>query len=148
MRSGPAAHSISKCEGYSLLEVLVTLVVISLGILGVAGLQNAALKNAHSALLRAQAAQYAYDIIDRMRANRAAAVAGSYDLTMTPASTDIAPTTLAQSDQYEWLLNLRSLPEAKGEISVTAEGGVMVTVQWSEAAIGSGTAEFRLVTRI
>ncbi|MFN3594674.1 MAG: type IV pilus modification protein PilV [Thiobacillaceae bacterium] len=135
-------------RGLSLLEVLVTIVILSLGILGVAGLQNAALRNAHSALLHAQAAQYAYDIIDRMRANRAEAVAGNYNRTLTPASTEITGTSLVERDQREWFLELRSLPDAQGEISVTAEGDVRVTVQWSEAAIGGSTAEFVIKTRI
>ena len=64
------------CEqsGFNLLEVLVTLVILSLGILGAAGLQRAALQNGHSALLCTQAALYTYDMADRMRANRAVAV--------------------------------------------------------------------------
>jgi type IV pilus assembly protein PilV len=125
-------------SGFSLLEVLVTLVILSLGILGVAGLQNVALKNAHSALLRAQAAQYAYDMLDRMRVNRAAAAGGAYNRALG----DPAPTgsSLADSDRAGWLAQLRSLPEGAGGIVVDANGTATITVRWDETAFGnSGT---------
>ena len=134
--------------GFSLLEVLIAISILSVGILGLAGLQNAALRNGHSALLRTQAALYAYDIVDRMRVNRAAALAGAYNRALTPASAVVDGTSLDLRDQREWLLQLRSLPEAKGGIDVTSNGEVTVTVQWSEAGIGGGTAEFVLRTRI
>jgi len=124
--------------GFSLLEVLVTLVVLSLGVLGVAGLQNVALKNAHSALLRAQAAQYAYDMADRMRVNRAAAAGGAYNRALG----DPAPTgsSLADSDRAAWLAQVRSLPEGAGGIVVDANGTATITVRWDETAFGnSGT---------
>jgi len=127
-------------SGFSLLEVLVTLVVLSLGILGVAGLQNVALKNAHSALLRAQAAQYAYDMADRMRVNREAAVgtatvAGAYNRALD----DPAPTgsSLADRDRAGWLAQVRGLPQGAGAIAVDANGNATITVRWDETAFGN-----------
>lgn len=133
-------------SGFSLLEVLVTLVVLSLGILGVSGLQSTGMKNSYSAMLRAQAAQYAYDMTDRMRVNRAAAVAGGYDLAMG----DAIPTgvTLPDRDRAGWLTQLQSLPEGDGAIVVNAAGVATVTVQWSEAALGGGTVNFAVVTQL
>lgn len=126
-------------QGFSLLEVLVTLVLVSLAILGLAGLQSAALKNGHSALLRAQAAQYAYDMADRMRVNRAAAVAGAYNRLLG----DDAPTgtALADSDRSGWLRLLGSLPEGTGAIQVTAGGQATITVRWDETALGNAATD-------
>ena len=136
------------CEqsGFSLLEVLVTIVILSLGILGVSGLQVTGMKNSYSALLRAQAAQYAYDMTDRMRVNRAAAQAGNYDLAM--AAPKPTGTSLPDVDRAGWLTQVESLPGGDGSIAVTAAGVATVTVQWSEAALGGGMAEFTVVTEL
>lgn len=122
-------------SGFSLLEVLVTLVILSLGILGLAGLQSASLKNGHSALLRAQAAQYAHDMADRMRVNRTAAIAGHYNRLLT----DPAPTgsTLANADLKGWLRQVGSLPEGRAAISVNSAGVTTITVRWDETALGN-----------
>ncbi len=134
-------------SGFSLLEVLVTLVIISLGILGVSGLQMTGLKNSHSALMRAQAAQYAYDMTDRMRVNREAAVAGNYNLAMADARP--AGASLPDADRAGWLTQVETLPDGDGSIVVTASGVATVVVQWSEAALlGGGTVEFRVVTEL
>ncbi len=146
VQGGSTNRSCVAQQGFSLLEVLVAIVILSFGILGLAGLQNAALKNGHSAMLRAQAAQYAYDIVDRMRVNRTAAVAGDYDLTI--AADKPTGTSLPDRDRAGWLTQIESLPAGDGSIAVTATGVATVVVQWSEAAIGGGTAEFKLVTEL
>lgn len=122
-------------QGFSLLEVLVTMVVLSLGILGLAGLQSVALKNSHSALLRAQAAQYGYDMIDRLRANPGQAKSGLYDLNL--GDTSSASSGLAKADVEEWLDQLRVLPLGTAKIKVTAAGQATILIRWSEAAMGN-----------
>jgi type IV pilus assembly protein PilV len=59
-------------RGFSLIEVLVTILVLSVGLLGLAGLQLQSLKFNQSAYLRSQATLLAYDVLDRLRANEAA----------------------------------------------------------------------------
>ncbi|MGQ9685302.1 MAG: type IV pilus modification protein PilV [Thiobacillaceae bacterium] len=142
MRPRPASHE----SGFSLLEVLVALVVLSLGILGVSGLITVSLKNGHSAMLRAQAAQYAYDMLDRMRVNRSAALTGKYDLVM--ASPPPTGSTLADKDRAGWLKALAVLPEGDGEIEVGDDGKARVKVQWSEAAFGGGLDQLELSTEL
>src|SRR5215510_11075504 len=56
-------------RGLSMIEVLVAIVIISLGLLGMAGLQASGLRTSQSAFYRAQAAQFANDMAERMRAN-------------------------------------------------------------------------------
>ena len=66
-RHRPAGHRAS--AGFSLIEILVAVLIISVGVLGVAGLQLVSLQNNTSAMYRTQAFQAAYEIIDRARAN-------------------------------------------------------------------------------
>lgn len=67
-------------RGLSLLEILISVLVLSVGILGMATLQLQALKSNQSALTRTEATQYAYMITDMMRANRSAALLGQYNV--------------------------------------------------------------------
>ncbi len=66
-------------QGSSLLEVLIALVVISIGLLGVAAGLVYSLKGNHSAYLRSQANILAYDLLETMRAYRTDALAGEFD---------------------------------------------------------------------
>ncbi len=56
-------------NGFTLIEVLVAVVILALGLLGLAGLQASGLGNNQSAYNRSLATQLAYDMVDRMRAN-------------------------------------------------------------------------------
>jgi len=60
----------SGARGFTLVEVLVTVVVISVGLLGIAALQTTSLRSNHESYLRTQATAFADDIIDRIRSNR------------------------------------------------------------------------------
>ncbi|MEN8131095.1 MAG: type IV pilus modification protein PilV [Pseudomonadota bacterium] len=72
--------TINGMRGFSLIEVLVAVLVLSIGLLGLAGLQKTSISNTHSSYLRSQANYLIYDLIDRMRANRATAKTGSYNI--------------------------------------------------------------------
>lgn len=66
--------------GFSMIELLVAVLVMGIGVLGITGLQMVSLQNNRAALLRAEATQLAYDMMDRVRANPAGAPAGAaYD---------------------------------------------------------------------
>ena len=69
-------------NGFTMVELLVAVLVLSIGLLGLAGLQAAGLRNNQSAYLRSQATILAYDVADRMRATRAAAAAGAYNISV------------------------------------------------------------------
>ncbi len=62
-------RTISNQAGISLVEVVVTILILSIGLLGMAALQNTSLKLAYDSYLRTQASFLAYDLIDRIRAN-------------------------------------------------------------------------------
>jgi type IV pilus assembly protein PilV len=118
-------------RGMTLVEALVALVVLSIGLLGVAALQVASLRNSHAAHTRAQATALAYDIADRMRANRAAAQSGNYDIAL--GATIGTPGTLAEVDLLTWKDALTAtLPAGDGAIAQL--GNLMrITIQWDDS---------------
>lgn len=63
--------------GFTLIEVLVALLVLAFGLLGAASLQTLSLRNTHSSDSRSLALYLAYDIIDRIHANRYSCVQGT-----------------------------------------------------------------------
>lgn len=144
-------NSASNQRGAGLIEVMVTVLILSTSLLGLAALQNRSLQYNHSAYLRSQANIFAYDLLDRIRINRANI--GSYSLDLD----DSAPTgtSLVQTDLREWRTNIASaLPDGKGAISCTTARLCTVTIQWSEQD-GTGVddnaesiSSFQYVTRI
>ena len=70
-------------RGVSLLEVLIAVLVLSLGLLGVAGLQTANIRNTQSAHQRTMAVLLASSMAERIRANATAAVNGSFVLPLS-----------------------------------------------------------------
>lgn len=127
-------------SGFTLLEVLVAVVVLSLGLLGLAGLQVATLRNNQIAYYRGIAVQQAYDMADRIRANQIGARNGAYDNldALTPADPDClgnscTPAQIAVADHAIWNGNNGNiLPGGVGTVSVNADGAFLITVSWNE----------------
>lgn len=126
-------------SGFTLVEVLIAVLVLSLGLLGMAGLQATSLKNNQSAYNRGLATQLAYDIADRMRANRAG-LAAYTAIPPTAAQakpnclnlTGCTPANMAENDLFEWNRSLASLlPSAIGAIAV-AGSTFTVTINWDD----------------
>jgi type IV pilus assembly protein PilV len=121
-----------KQNGFTLLEILVTLVILAIGLLGLLSLQMVSLKNNHSAQQRTTAIVHAYDILDRIRLNRTA----NYSIGLEDAA---AGATLKDLDLIEWKANIgRELPSGQGGIE---DDGVIVTVevQWNDTRAGNQT---------
>lgn len=141
-------------RGMTLIEILVTVLVLAVGLLGMASLTVGSLKNNQGAFLRTQATILAYDMADRMRSNTAQAISGSYDGKTTNA-TITAPSCIANgcsgadrvdADIFAWKQqiegangNMAMLPGGEGSISGTGGGGATVagttftiTITWKE----------------
>jgi type IV pilus assembly protein PilV len=116
-------------QGFTLLEVLIAIVVMSLGLLGLAGLQAASLRNNQTAYYRAMGAQQVYDMADRIRANQAGVEAGSYDdlddstpddpgcFNADAAQTGCSAADMAVTDHHQWNTNTaRLLPGGVGTV--------------------------------
>lgn len=132
-------------RGAGLLEVLIAVLVLGIGLLGVAAMQAAALRNSQSSLERSQGVVNTYTIMDSMRANVEVARSGGYNLGWTCT----APTAgdLASKDRAYWITTL------KNNLGTTACGkincaGTMCTVdvRWNDERAG-GVAEQTFTTQ-
>lgn len=125
-------------SGFTLLEVLIAILVLSIGLLGLAGLMASSIRNNHSAYQRTQATWLAYDIVDRMRVNRAAALAANYNTALgVPAACAAAPVlagSIAAQDLTGWKNLLAcALPAGDGAVVVRGNRRVSVTVEWNDS---------------
>jgi len=126
--------------GFGLIEVLITLVVLSLGLLGLAGLQATSMRFNHDSQLRSMAVLQAYAMADRMRANPVALAAGQYNsvsgVPTDPNCTTCTPAQMATRDAFEWnTSNAALLPAGQG--TVTVNGNLhAVTVHWDNNRSG------------
>ena len=146
--SGRSRTSPRRSGGFTLTEILVTLVIISVGLLGVAGLHSLSLRNNFDALIRSHASALADEIADRMRTNRTRALAGDYNIVVGATRTG---TTLADTDLKSWKARLAAqLPSGDGSIVVAAAPSrlVTITIQWGERDPDNPTITFTTQTEI
>jgi len=119
-------------RGVSLLEVLVSIIVIAIGLLGLAGLQMTTLKNGNTAYFRSQATMLSYDILDSMRANRTGpngALSGKYNIGIGTAASGAGG--VAGADVTAWKQNIaRSIPAGDGSVTVDIAGNTTIVIQW------------------
>ncbi len=143
-------------RGFTLIEVLVTLVILSLSALGMASLQAVALRTNNDALLESLAATLAQDVIERIRANPT----GDYTTTFDAANlivnapsckglaADCDAVAMVQDDLRDWKCYLGvvamstvcatrgiagQLPGGDGTITV-AGNTYTISIRWIDAA--------------
>ena len=124
-----------KQKGFSLLEIMITLLIISFGLLGIAGIIINSLKNNQSSYSRTQASMLANDIIDRMRANRTTAetLPYPYNLAMTDAPSGSG---VVFDDLDQWRKSLAAaMPSGSGtgSVNIDVNKKVTVIVQWDDS---------------
>jgi type IV pilus assembly protein PilV len=112
-------------SGVSLVEVLVAMLILSIGLLGMVGLQTTSLRNTQNAYLRTQATLAAEGMVERMRANPQGAGGGSYTATsgtLTAACltvTGCSANAMALHDLADWQADLAlALPSGDGRVCV------------------------------
>lgn len=142
-------HGPSRIRGVSLLEVLIAVLVLAIGMLGIAAMQSISLRNSMSALERSQATVQTYAILDSMRSNLDVARNNGYAQTMTagcPVPT--AGATVASRDINYWMTSLRDTlgPTACGGIACAA-GVCEISIRWNDERGSGGAATQFLSTR-
>ena len=106
-------------SGFTLLEVLIALVVLSIGLLGIAALQGVGIRSSHGAYLTSQASLLAYDIADRIRANPSMVPqSGAIATAAGDCELDTSGLNLADADRAEWSCSVQTLlPSGSGSIN-------------------------------
>lgn len=117
-------------RGIAMMEVLIAFFVLSIGLLGLAGLQIKALQFNQSAFQQSQANIAAYDILERMRMNRGAATGGAYNT--GGFVNNHSPGALADNDLNAWLITISSnLPDGEGSVECDSGLVCVVSVRWT-----------------
>ena len=126
-------------NGFTLLEILVTVIIMAIGLLGLAGLQIVSLRANNTAYLRSQAVIQAYDIIDRMRANFPGVVAGGYNsISGIPTAPDCesivcTPTQMAVYDAQQWNTeNAGLFPSGQGTVTISGNSTFTIIIAWDD----------------
>lgn len=132
-------------RGFSLIEVLVALLVLSIGLLGLAMLQVQGMRANTDAYLRTQATMLAYDLIDRMRINNVAAQTGAYTASAAPTGVTNCeaisggcqvPADRAKWDLSQWYKALGdTLPGYQASVSAPSGNKIGITISWTNRNI-------------
>jgi type IV pilus assembly protein PilV len=131
----------SHSYGVSLIEVLISVLILSIGLLGIAAMQATALRNSQSSVERSQAVIATYSILDSIRANpdiiSNTASVTDYNMARTCASAPPASAgTLISNDRRDWVIALGNGlgSTACGQIAcVAADRSCTITVDWNDA---------------
>lgn len=143
-------------RGFSLIEVLIAILVLSFGLLGLAMLQTMSVRYAESSNYRTQATNMAYELLDQIRVNRinVAAYEGTYTATTSAASCVPAVGNGLTTTQYltAWRCRLGRTLGAGATASVTqaADDQVTVAISWDDErwTVGSDPLTFEATTRL
>ena len=127
-------------HGFSLIEVLIALIILSVGMLGIAGLYVQSMQAGRTSMFRHNAVTIAGDIADRIRANPAAGTAytaaDGADNSCVNGGVNCSPAQMAAHDISLWQEQAYdSLPN--GKVTVTLDSSVVppsydIKVEWDE----------------
>ncbi len=145
MKSTFKLHRMTRAGGFTLLEVLIALLILSFGLLGLAALQAYSVKANQSAHFRSQATALSQMMLDNIRANRAQMPQYYSNEYEEFACTDVPETSpRALNDLETWRQQIAcQLPAGRGAVAPISATEVAVCIRWSDARWESedGTAE-------
>lgn len=149
------ASSLHRQRGVGLVEILVAVVILSIGLLGIGWVQTRALANNNSSMARSMAVVATYSILDAMRADRTNAINGDYDTDGSPIIADDCDeggSSLAETQRNNWCAELASIEgpvnTTKGEIDCDDTGACEITITFKDDRVGAdGAAEQTVITR-
>ncbi|MDB6142326.1 MAG: putative rane protein [Pseudomonas sp.] len=130
--------------GMTLIEVLITLLILAIGLLGAATVQLNALKYTDSAMLHSQASFIAYDMMDRIRANTDA----NYTLTSlkaAPATGNLA--VPRDQDLFDFATSVTAFAGAQADASISmSQRAVEITLTWNDSRAANETKNLQSFT--
>ena len=136
-------------QGVSLVESMIALLVISVGLLGIAALQITSVGQNSSALHHSQAVWAAYDMSDRIRANNStfASYAGidtdtGYTQNCTGIANNCTSAQMVTADAADWVTMVSNLPSGRGQIIVNPVDAneLLIAVLWDDGGTPGGGA--------
>jgi len=155
-RQAPIQRAPRSCQsGVGLIEVMVAVLVLSIGFLGIAALQAMSLSNNNSAMARSMATIDSYSILDAMRADKTNALNGSYTTTVKANNCPAAGGTLATDQINSWCTSLGNdlgaLASTTGAVTCAATGACTITVSFDDsraanAGVTTATQQTQIVT--
>ncbi len=141
-----------KTNGFSLIELLVTMAITTTGLVGVLQMEMKTVRWNNESQLRSIAMLQVQQLVERMHANKAGIVAGKYSdksgIPSLPNCRTDASTTgiscsaaqIAQFDLSEWNTeNALKLPLGAGSISPPSNGVYTITINWQEIESSGST---------
>jgi type IV pilus assembly protein PilV len=140
-------------QGFGLIESLVSLVVVSVGMIGIAALYGQGLRASGTALYRTMAVNLASDMADRIRVNRlgnANYAGGAADGSCDPGGdTDCTPAQMAAHDLWVWQAQVAAqLPNGAGVVQFTGTTPPTYTIQVTWQEVGAGMLTHQLAVRV
>jgi type IV pilus assembly protein PilV len=143
----------SRQSGFSLIEAMVALVVVSVGMIGIAALYGQGLGAGRTALYRTQAVNLAADMADRIRVNRLGGAnyggAAANNNCDPPGAVNCTPAQMAAHDLAIWTNQVQQLlPNGVGTVQVvgTSPPTYTITVNWQET--GLGAVNYQMAIRV
>ena len=138
----PSPRNAMHQAGVGLIEVLIAVLVLSIGFLGIAALEAMSLSTNNSAYARSMATINAYSIMDAMRADIVNAKGGSYNTTVTASSCPAAGTTLVAQQLNVWCGSLAATLGASstttGNVNCDGNGNCAITITFDDSRAGAG----------
>ena len=151
IRNVERVHSMKSNAGFGLIEILVALLVLAIGLLGLASLQTTALTQSAETRNRSQAILLADDMIERIRSNRGVMASYAVAAAASPACNQafkVANTSVVSDDISEWKNSLSCLlPGGNGTVQINGQVAT-VAITWSANTGGSDDGSVTLEARL
>lgn len=122
----------TKQHGFSLMEVLVSLILISFGLLALVGLQTSNTKFTTTANLETKSMFFVHQMSETLRSNRTEAINGEFNTALTDVKSLTVGKTMAETARYDWFSRLNTdLPNSTALIDCSSTGRCLIELRFS-----------------